>query len=47
VLQTTDDLKAAGSSIYLNGEQVDIVKVLEMNWENTKIFLQVTSKEES
>ena len=47
VLQTADDLKAAGSSIYLNGEQVDIVKLLEMNWENTEIFLQVTSKEES
>ena len=47
VLRNSEDLKTDCVSIHLNGEQVDIVNLLEMNWENTEIFLQVTSKEES
>jgi hypothetical protein len=45
VLRNADDLKAACTLIYLNDEKVDIVKLVEMNWKNTEIFLQVTSEE--
>ena len=47
VLRNADDLKAACTLIYLDDEKVDIVKLVEMNWENMEIFLQVTSEEES
>ena len=45
VLRNADDLKVACTLIYLNDEKVDIVKLVEMNWKNTEIFLQVTSEE--
>ena len=47
VLRNAEDLKAACISIHLNDEKVDIVKVVEMNWENTEIFFEVTSEEDS
>ena len=47
VLQNMDVLKAACALSYLNSEEVNIVKLLEMNWENTEIFLQITPAEKS
>jgi hypothetical protein len=45
VLRNADDLKAACTLIYLNDEKTDVAGLLEMNWKNTEIFLQVTSEE--
>ena len=40
-----EDLKAACISIHLNDEKTNVAGLLEMNWKNTEIFLQVTSEE--
>jgi hypothetical protein len=40
-----EDLKAACISIHLNDEKTDVAGLLEMNWENQQVFLQVTSEE--
>jgi hypothetical protein len=45
VSRNSEDLKAACISIHLNDEKTDFAGLLEMNWENTEIFLQVTSEE--
>jgi hypothetical protein len=47
VLRNAADLKAACTLIYLNAEKLDIVKLVEMNWVDREVFLQVTSDEES
>ena len=40
-----EDLKASSRSIQLNDAKTNVSALLEMNWENTEIFLQVTSEE--
>jgi len=45
--RNSEDLKADCASIHLNDEKIDIAGLLEMNWENTEIFLRVTSDKES
>lgn len=42
VLRNSEDLNASCHSILLNDEKTDVTALLKMNWENTKIFLQVT-----
>jgi len=44
VLRNSEDLKAGCTSMHLNDEKADVVGLLKMNWENTEIFLQVTSE---
>jgi hypothetical protein len=44
VRRNSEDLKAACTSIHLNEKKADVVGLLKMNWENTEIFLQVTSQ---
>jgi hypothetical protein len=46
-LRNLEDLKAAGISIHLNDEKTDVSGLLEMNWDNTQIFLRVTSEKPS
>jgi len=45
VSRNSEDLKAACISIHLNDEKTDFAGLLEMNWENQQVFLQVTSEE--
>jgi hypothetical protein len=40
------DLKAACISIHLNDEKTNVAGLLETNWENKQVFLQVTSAED-
>ncbi|MCK4988597.1 MAG: hypothetical protein KAS40_23840 [Desulfobacterales bacterium] len=40
-----EDLKAACISIHLNDEKTNVAGLLEMNWENKQVLLQVTSEE--
>ena len=47
VLRNANDLKAACALIYLNDKKVNIIKLVEMNWDNKQVFLQVTSAEDS
>ena len=47
VLRNANDLKAACISFFLNDEKTDVVGLFELSWENTEIFLQVTSAEDS
>ena len=42
--RNAEDLKAGCNSIHLNDEKADVARLLKMNWENTEIFLQVTSE---
>jgi hypothetical protein len=44
LLRNSEDLKAVCNSIHLNDEKTDVARLLKMNWENTEIFLQVTSE---
>jgi hypothetical protein len=44
LLRNSEDLKAGCNSIYLNDEKADVARLLKMNWENTEVFLQVTSE---
>lgn len=44
VLRYSEDLKTACTSIHLNDEKADVAGLLEMNWENKQVFLQVTSE---
>jgi hypothetical protein len=46
-LRFSEDLKAAGISIHLNNEKTNVAGLLEMNWENKQVFLQVTSEKSS
>ena len=43
-MRNLDNLKTACTSIHLNDAKADADGLLKMNWENTEIFLQVTSK---
>jgi hypothetical protein len=43
-LRYSEDLKAACILIQLNEEKTDVAGLLEMNWENKQVFLQVTSE---
>jgi hypothetical protein len=47
VLCNASDLEAGSSTVQLNGKKIDAAELLKMNWENTEIFLQVTSEVES
>jgi len=42
--RNSEDLKTACDSIHLNDAKADADGLLKMNWENTEIFLQVTSE---
>ena len=44
VQRNAEDLKAGCNSIHLNDAKADADGLLNTNWENTEIFLQVTSK---
>ena len=46
-LRFSEDLKAACISIHLNDEKTNVAGLLEMNWENKQVFLQVTSEKSS
>ena len=46
-LRNLENLKTACISIHLNDEKTDVAGLLEMNWENKQIFLQVTSEKSS
>ena len=46
-LRYSEDLKAACISIHLNDEKTNVAGLLEMNWENKQVFLQVTSEKSS
>ena len=41
VLQNSENLKSAGTAIYLNNEKKDAAELLELNWQNKQVFLQV------
>jgi hypothetical protein len=43
VRRNPEELKAGCHSIHLNAEKADVAGILKRNWENTEIFLQVTS----
>ena len=43
----SEELKAAGLQFSLNEVQTDVTGLLEMNWENKHVFLQVTVEPES
>ena len=47
VSRNSEDLKTACISIHLNDEKTDVAGLLEMNWENKQVFLQVTSEKSS
>jgi len=44
LLSSSEDLKAAGISIHLNGDETDLAGLLKMSWENEQVFLQVKSE---
>jgi|GEM_PF-79062 len=44
LLSNSEELKTACISIHLNDEKTDLAGLLEMNWENEQVFLQVTSE---
>lgn len=41
------EIKAACSLFQLDGENVDISSLENLNWKNSKVFIQVTAEEES
>jgi len=43
-LRNSEDLKPACIAIHLNNEETDVAGLLEMSWENERVFLQVTSE---
>jgi hypothetical protein len=47
LLHRTDELKAAGLLISLNETEADVAGLLEMNWENKDVFIQVKIEPES
>ena len=47
VQHNSEDLKAGSNAITLNGKQIDVTELLNMNWENTEVMLQVTSEDKS
>ena len=46
-VRNSENFKTACISIRLNDEKTDVAGLLEMDWENKQIFLQVKSEEES
>jgi hypothetical protein len=45
MLRNSEDLKAASTSVHLNDKKIDVDGFLEMNWENTDIFLKITPEQ--
>jgi len=45
VQRNVEDLKASCVSMQLNDEKINVAGLLEMNWENTDIFLKVTPEQ--
>ena len=43
-LRNAEDLKAGVVSMQLNDEKIDVAGLLEINWGNKQVFLQVTSE---
>jgi hypothetical protein len=44
VLRNSSDLNAAGTSIHLNDKKAAVARLIEMNWENRVVFLQVKTE---
>lgn len=47
ILRNSEDLNAAGTSVHLNNEKIDVAALLEMNWKNTDISLKVIPEQKS
>lgn len=45
--RNSEDLKADCASIHLNDKKIDIAGLLEMNWDDTELFLKVTTEASS